>query len=236
MPLKGNPDATTTDRCNYCNEKVGKSNLKKCSQCRFVKYCSRDCQKAAWPTHKQSCLVAVDFHKTIKERGNEEFVIAFNKWLDCWRGTFFDMALSAMDLANHPPDRLATHTILILLARNEPRPAERVRWFRMTAGEVLSREECVTAFRDFGMTEEHIEEWKRDARGECTVQLNLMCEEHTRMLWFSKSDREGLRSVDKATSASLAASWEQAMIAKIDRGYPGMQNDIVWTDDEEDDD
>lgn len=76
----------------------------------FVKYCSRDCQKAAWPTHKQSCLVAVDFHKTIKERGNEEFVVAFNKWLDCWRGTFFDMALSAMDLANHPPDRLATHT------------------------------------------------------------------------------------------------------------------------------
>ena len=32
-----------------------------------------------------------------------------SKWLSYWRGTLFDFALYAMDLANHPRDRMATH-------------------------------------------------------------------------------------------------------------------------------
>lgn len=32
-----------------------------------------------------------------------------SKWLACWRGTLFKYGMMAMDLANHPHDRLATH-------------------------------------------------------------------------------------------------------------------------------
>ena len=39
--------------CSFCGKKVG---LKRCSGCsNHVRYCSRECQLAAWPTHKAAC-------------------------------------------------------------------------------------------------------------------------------------------------------------------------------------
>lgn len=40
--------------CSRC--KQIKENLKRCSRCRSVKYCSVDCQRSDWPSHKASCL------------------------------------------------------------------------------------------------------------------------------------------------------------------------------------
>ena len=39
----------------YCNKCGGKGELKRCSQCSFVRYCSRDCQVNAWTDHKLEC-------------------------------------------------------------------------------------------------------------------------------------------------------------------------------------
>lgn len=43
--------------CGCCG-KV-ESNLKQCSVCKKAQYCSRDCQKKAWKTHKRECTPAV---------------------------------------------------------------------------------------------------------------------------------------------------------------------------------
>lgn len=40
--------------CGHCGA-VSPQALLACSACRGVEYCSRDCQKAAWPTHKAVC-------------------------------------------------------------------------------------------------------------------------------------------------------------------------------------
>lgn len=43
--------------CCYCAKKLG---IKKCSACpkdSKVRYCSRNCQLEAWPTHKELCGV-----------------------------------------------------------------------------------------------------------------------------------------------------------------------------------
>ncbi|GJE92287.1 zinc finger MYND domain-containing protein [Phanerochaete sordida] len=230
MP-RGDPDARTGDRCYYCNEKVGKANLKKCSQCQYVKYCSRDCQKAAWPTHKLSCASGAATNATITELGQVKYNSAFNKWLNCWRETLFELGIAAMDLANHPPDRLATHVLFILLERNFPVPRERERYFRVTGAEVLSREERATAVRDFGASEEQIAEMNRDERGDHTIQIHLVAEEHTRQLWCSYRDLTRLRAADKTRSARLAATWEGAVIAKVAYGYPGIQDDVEFPED-----
>lgn len=39
--------------CAHCNKKS--ASLQTCSRCHKAQYCGRDCQKAAWKTHKKDC-------------------------------------------------------------------------------------------------------------------------------------------------------------------------------------
>jgi hypothetical protein len=42
--------------CGSCKTKEpAPSTYKKCSKCKIAYYCSRECQAADWPTHKQYC-------------------------------------------------------------------------------------------------------------------------------------------------------------------------------------
>jgi len=41
------------DKCSCCGR--NSADLKKCSRCRSVQYCDRDCQKKHWTTHKLDC-------------------------------------------------------------------------------------------------------------------------------------------------------------------------------------
>ena len=42
------------DKCSYC--KCHKEYLRKCSRCKLVQYCNRDCQKKHWQAHKPHCI------------------------------------------------------------------------------------------------------------------------------------------------------------------------------------
>lgn len=39
--------------CNHCG---ANTNLKSCSKCRIIKYCSKECQCADWKHHKKNCI------------------------------------------------------------------------------------------------------------------------------------------------------------------------------------
>ncbi|KAF9345720.1 hypothetical protein BGX26_002811, partial [Mortierella sp. AD094] len=50
--------ADNTSKCNRCSKLPTDANpLKRCSKCRVVTYCSRECQKEDWKTHKKLCAV-----------------------------------------------------------------------------------------------------------------------------------------------------------------------------------
>ncbi|KAJ7184545.1 hypothetical protein C8R46DRAFT_1064376 [Mycena filopes] len=50
-----NPDAR---QCARCDKTGTTKDLLLCSRCRLIHYCSRECQKQAWPTHKIVCKKA----------------------------------------------------------------------------------------------------------------------------------------------------------------------------------
>eukprot|EP00956_Cyclotella_meneghiniana_P033440 scaffold96225_cov35-Cyclotella_meneghiniana.AAC.1 len=49
---------TTTKRqnlCHYCGQMKHHKDIKACSKCNTALYCSRECQLAHWPEHKDGC-------------------------------------------------------------------------------------------------------------------------------------------------------------------------------------
>jgi len=51
---------STLDLCSECSKP---NSIKKCSKCKFIKYCSTECQKNGWPTHKTICDTCADSAK-----------------------------------------------------------------------------------------------------------------------------------------------------------------------------
>jgi len=47
------PHVAFTSACTYCGKQGVKLQL--CSACKRSRYCSKECQKAAWPEHKTVC-------------------------------------------------------------------------------------------------------------------------------------------------------------------------------------
>jgi hypothetical protein len=55
-----------TGRCSYCNKESPRMELKNCSRCKFVHYCSKECQIADWRAgHKKDC----ERYKREREQG-----------------------------------------------------------------------------------------------------------------------------------------------------------------------
>lgn len=49
----GDVGVNDTMYCNHCKQPY--STLLTCSRCKKTRYCSKECQKRAWPKHKASC-------------------------------------------------------------------------------------------------------------------------------------------------------------------------------------
>ena len=53
-------------RCMNCEEEMKRVALSVCSRCMITQYCSRECQVAHWPDHKESCNRYVNSKKQIE--------------------------------------------------------------------------------------------------------------------------------------------------------------------------
>jgi len=51
-------DVPVIHGCVACHKVEG---VRKCGQCKYASYCSIDCQKKDWPTHKLECVKAKEF-------------------------------------------------------------------------------------------------------------------------------------------------------------------------------
>ncbi|TRM61850.1 hypothetical protein BD626DRAFT_500736 [Schizophyllum amplum] len=138
-----------TVTCFYCQKKT--SDAKRCSRCRLVNYCSKACQTASWKaTHKNSCkphasLVDADGNlKPEPEFLSDEWAQLMvdkqlSKWLELWRSSFCSFTTVSLDLANHPPDRVVTHC-LVIRVRPGLMEEKKSKQFYAVAATVESRE------------------------------------------------------------------------------------------------
>ncbi|KZT72237.1 hypothetical protein DAEQUDRAFT_64216 [Daedalea quercina L-15889] len=215
-----------TQRCSYCMKKVGKANLKRCSRCRFVQYCSRECQRAAWPTHRTGCATGGAFkdslerpEKRLSKKLNEDFT----KWLNYYRRLICStIAVPAFNLANSPPDKLATHCLYLVVERQYEAPAVPL-YFRMISGQILTRQEMVDILNTFDLRDEEVDEWARDNRGDHTVHIIIKFEDMLRFLWFSLRDLAWYRSIDPTKANELASQWTDCLAGAIETGYAGPE-------------
>lgn len=63
---RGKPGQGAQRQCDGC--KGGFVHMLKCGGCRLVQYCSRECQRCAWPGHKHTCSRSCSHGSTASHR------------------------------------------------------------------------------------------------------------------------------------------------------------------------
>ncbi|CCM01921.1 uncharacterized protein FIBRA_03993 [Fibroporia radiculosa] len=88
---------------------------------------------------------------------------------------------------------------------------------QMVQGKVYSHEQMAERLRELDCTEEQVQDWKNDNRGDHTVHIVIVFEDLARFLWFSLRDLERYKK-NPQESAELAANWDQMFAAVIEQG------------------
>jgi len=102
-------------RCDQCLD--GQKTLRRCSSCKLVRYCSRECQRAHWKQHQPCCQVNVDLHR-LRERINPiiaERQKTFEKWCVKNSEHITQAALSALEIMRGGGDREVIETRVFLV-------------------------------------------------------------------------------------------------------------------------
>ncbi|KAF9642937.1 hypothetical protein BDM02DRAFT_1798284 [Thelephora ganbajun] len=107
----------TRAQCSHCQKEADKSELKRCSRCQYLLYCSKECQILSWKTtHKYNRQRRSALHNDDDTQSAREGKI-FTSWLNTWTVSLCSTAAAALDLANHESDYLLNHCLCIQLKK-----------------------------------------------------------------------------------------------------------------------
>ncbi|KAG8213929.1 hypothetical protein J3R82DRAFT_10675 [Butyriboletus roseoflavus] len=149
---------------------------------------------------------------------------SLSKWINNWRFELQNWALWALDLANNPEDRLATHCLVIELERR-PNPPNQSLYFQMHSGDIMTRESFLARMRALDKLNDEFVSRVNERRSNDTAQIIVTCEDLVRLLWFSLRDGgASLRQRDPAFSRALSDDWERKLIEAINTGQPASSS------------
>ncbi|KAF8070680.1 hypothetical protein FPV67DRAFT_1036365 [Lyophyllum atratum] len=222
----------TRGRCSYCYTDAGRDKVKACSECRVVRYCSKECQRKAWPAHKKCCSGEV--YKDLEDDPTGAALLsALNKWTQEWRDAIQIWSLWAFNLPNQPEDYVSEHIFVFELERRR-NAGTRKKQFHMLGGEVMTRKKVLSILTEMKCPPRNIENFKTDRRGNSTVQTLIIAEGMVKFLWYGQRDaitgEEVPLPMENPDQANLFAEyWEPAMIDTIGKGDPSLTREYPKT-------
>uniref|UniRef100_A0A8H8CIC0 MYND-type domain-containing protein n=1 Tax=Psilocybe cubensis TaxID=181762 RepID=A0A8H8CIC0_PSICU len=102
------PNVTRKDlsQCQWCYKSRQEPGviLSNCGGCKRAWYCSKECQKAAWPTHKIACRINVENSKQHPDA--QDVMKKLSTFCARHRPSLLKYGIQALDLANDPDRRL----------------------------------------------------------------------------------------------------------------------------------
>ncbi|GLB33163.1 putative MYND finger protein [Lyophyllum shimeji] len=225
--------------CYYCTKELPSNQMKRCSRCLLVTYCSKECQTISWKaSHKQNCkihpsLVSPDDpNKAVSkaerpEKFTPEWIEleidrALSRWMQLWRSCFQMYAWMCLDLANHPRERVMTHCMqLIVQPRNfEDDPAKQ---YFIVEASVVSIADVQARHPTLEVTIDPTDYTRM--RFVVIMQNHLGEARRLRLVQWNDIGLEKKRQMDKADSASLGGDspdspWVQTLISAVDSMSP----------------
>ncbi|TFK60506.1 hypothetical protein BDN72DRAFT_805649 [Pluteus cervinus] len=109
------------NQCHSCDKsKTQGATLFRCAGCLFGLYCSKECQKKAWPEHKSRCKLNQKTRKLALDNYDSKLLSSF---MDKHRVTLTAAALSALDIRNRP-ESAKSHGLLVLVRQRPAKHAE----------------------------------------------------------------------------------------------------------------
>ncbi|KAJ6516547.1 hypothetical protein C8R47DRAFT_1312987 [Mycena vitilis] len=134
--------------CNHCFQ-IQRSHAKKllhCARCTHVAYCSKECQIAAWPAHKQACKLLEKERLLIEKESSLSTPIQdFHAWVTYYNMPLQNCTIAMMDLPQRP--HLERLTVLALCLRHKRDPSLPV-WDRFEVASITRMEAAVLAAKN----------------------------------------------------------------------------------------
>ncbi|KAF8973285.1 hypothetical protein BDZ97DRAFT_674969 [Flammula alnicola] len=91
--------------CHWCGKKQDPSQkpYQACGRCKEVIYCSKECQVASWPLHKEPCKLSTKARTAAAAHPEAATAIAnFKKWHSLHLGPLRHAVICALDLGHNP--------------------------------------------------------------------------------------------------------------------------------------
>ncbi|OJT12247.1 hypothetical protein TRAPUB_11206 [Trametes pubescens] len=162
-------------RCAHCKKRERElpadTKLKRCAGCSIIMYCSRECQKAAWPRHRYSCHRPQDAQGGSGSLAGYDTPIALAQavtdWADGVHGTALSIIAAAMVGARGGIAANRTSRILLFEftlgddTSDSGNPAEA---FSLTNVSIVHKDEVyamISSWDDFTAERQRKKEWFR---------------------------------------------------------------------------
>ncbi|KAJ7246004.1 hypothetical protein C8J57DRAFT_1725009 [Mycena rebaudengoi] len=234
--------------CYQCQVTKHIGELKLCTRCRSAKYCSKECQKAHWKTHKTYCKSPEEAqletddeswqnvfeaygHKKMNALGPvtetlEQQGARLRAWTDKWKPTILNWAFWAMNIPSSSTreDRLTKFTFMFELQRRDKPPTPE-HYFEMHGAEIMHASEVIFLLNHMKRID-ILEQWRQIPRRNDTIQIMVVWKGH--IIYFERpvpnfTDlRKKVQKNDPVLLGydALAKNWVEELRKAIDSADP----------------